>query len=618
MAESLYFYKLISPYSEDHTKNCKLTVSEIDSNFLTLKDYDIKEVSVSPEGILTLTRNNGETLSVDLSEILDKDVHFDVSYNPLEGWIRIEHGDKVETIQGVMFEDNFENLKAVITDGSINGNGTNGNPLSINPMEKTGTFKPVLFGLDLVSGEDQLPTDAATGDRYVTHEKANTLGYLYDYPSVQAINERLAELGNGWRVPTKKDWDNMLNAIEPCKKNHEAGVESNNLGKYAGKLLKSKSSEIYDGQEIHIWDDCNETIEVDSQIGSYLSGCDCSTDEDGDTIKTKKISPSGVDRYGFRVLPTGSYGCNDIVDCGSKAALWTSTEYEYNDGVFVKGFSANRANVSQIAVDKSEMHGLRLVKDYNGSNQSEYEYILGNVYKTVLMPSDNTPNGFSVWTAVNVDIDFEGLNKLDISDGCLADLNDAQKDGYYLNEWNGCYWEKRKMNEGESVVVKIAYSDGEGNDYITNETGEYCPVYDVEFRLINGKLVSVNSQVYKQIMDNISPILSGYGENIDSINEELGYIKDEIISLHETDQILSGAIDNIYDTIDEKVGQAVESAFTEAIDVIEQEIVEIKDDLLKEGEYTLKADEPMYLESESNPQYIKIEFDGNFGEIPEE
>ena len=39
----LYFYKLVSPYPEDVTKNCKLTINEIDSNFLTLKDNDIKK-----------------------------------------------------------------------------------------------------------------------------------------------------------------------------------------------------------------------------------------------------------------------------------------------------------------------------------------------------------------------------------------------------------------------------------------------------------------------------------------------------------------------------------------------------------------------------------------------
>ena len=66
--KGLYFYKLESPYSEDVTKNCKLAVNEIDSNFLTLKDQDIKSAEFDSEAkTLTLTKNNGEKIQVDMS-----------------------------------------------------------------------------------------------------------------------------------------------------------------------------------------------------------------------------------------------------------------------------------------------------------------------------------------------------------------------------------------------------------------------------------------------------------------------------------------------------------------------------------------------------------------------
>ena len=42
MNKGLYYYKLQSPYPEDITKNCKLTINEIDNNFLSLKDEDIR------------------------------------------------------------------------------------------------------------------------------------------------------------------------------------------------------------------------------------------------------------------------------------------------------------------------------------------------------------------------------------------------------------------------------------------------------------------------------------------------------------------------------------------------------------------------------------------------
>ena len=66
--KGLYFYKLESGYSEDVTKNCKLAVNEIDSNFLTLKDQDIKSAEFDCEAkTLTITKNNGEKIQADMS-----------------------------------------------------------------------------------------------------------------------------------------------------------------------------------------------------------------------------------------------------------------------------------------------------------------------------------------------------------------------------------------------------------------------------------------------------------------------------------------------------------------------------------------------------------------------
>ncbi len=61
--KGLYFYKLISKYSEDVTKNCKLTVNEIDSNFYTLKEADIISGKYDTETMsLILTRVGGEQI----------------------------------------------------------------------------------------------------------------------------------------------------------------------------------------------------------------------------------------------------------------------------------------------------------------------------------------------------------------------------------------------------------------------------------------------------------------------------------------------------------------------------------------------------------------------------
>ena len=76
MSKGLYFYKLVSPYEEDHTLNCKLTVNQIDSNFLSLKDVDILRADLDEENkAVVLTRNNGEQLVVDLTPILSGAVY---------------------------------------------------------------------------------------------------------------------------------------------------------------------------------------------------------------------------------------------------------------------------------------------------------------------------------------------------------------------------------------------------------------------------------------------------------------------------------------------------------------------------------------------------------------
>ena len=82
------------------------------------------------------------------------------------------------------------------------------------------------------------------------------------------ISESLSN--NGWRLPSKKDWDDMLNTIEPCEfTNHDSTLSNEVLGKVAGKLLKSTEG----------W--------------NYVGADD--------------INPNGIDSYNMNILPSG-YG----------------------------------------------------------------------------------------------------------------------------------------------------------------------------------------------------------------------------------------------------------------------------------------------------------------------
>ena len=71
--EKITFYKLQSPYPEDVTKDCKLTMPEIDENFLTLKDNDIKEATYNEnEMSITIIKNNGVDAAIAKLKLGDK------------------------------------------------------------------------------------------------------------------------------------------------------------------------------------------------------------------------------------------------------------------------------------------------------------------------------------------------------------------------------------------------------------------------------------------------------------------------------------------------------------------------------------------------------------------
>ena len=133
MASGLYFYKLISPYSEDVTKNCKLTVNEIDSNFLNLKDMQIKSMDFDTDTyVLTLTRKNGEVLQSDLSPMVSGITRdFSISFDEPTGTLTVKYNGNVDEIGGIITKDNLGDyvLTEAITDGSIIGDGTDSAPL---------------------------------------------------------------------------------------------------------------------------------------------------------------------------------------------------------------------------------------------------------------------------------------------------------------------------------------------------------------------------------------------------------------------------------------------------------------------------------------------------------
>ena len=537
MAKGLYFYKLVSPYKEDVTKNCKLTVNEVDSNLLNLKDEDIANGEFDKKtNTLKLTRNNGDVIGIDLASLMNNgitldDYHFagtgsctgdctdknsfgfkyttndkDENGNPVEKKFKIEFSD-VDGKLWVTDSDNnkhligtFETdktkkaekvenkyLREVITDGSILGNGKSGDPVRLNPTEKSGYYSPAKSLIDTRNDNGSgLPVNPCKGDRYVTLSCSSSAGRLYTMDGVKEIESKLKA---GWRIPTKQDWDNMLNAIEPCQYQNHNDIHCHvQLGKLAGKQLKSTEC----------W---NKTATSGTPSDdTYLY--------DDKVAEEKPISPEGTDKYGFNVF-AGGYGVDkneDIIKFNKEAKYWTSSQTIKGEGFdyYVKQFQFNKSGVIQITECPEHFLSLRLVKDFNGSNNYGAEVIGGNTYKTVLLPSLNTEHGFTVWTAANINEDVKDENEL-IYNEFYKDCAGC-KPTYILHEWDGNMWTHKVMVEGDTIVIHDPISK---DDFV-----------DSEYRIVDGKLINTNQQAYNDILSKTTPLINLVKSALETETEE--------------------------------------------------------------------------------------------------
>lgn len=503
----LYFYKLVSPYSEDVTKNCKLTVNEIDNNFVTLKDAEISGASYDKVSqALTLTRNNGEEISIDLSSTLSGiTTNLEVEYDSIDGVITITNNGSKTTITGLLTTDNLSNeiLTEVISDGTLNGLGAKKSPLGLSPVEKSGTFKPVLKFVDVYNGE-VLPTVShrVKGDRYLIRDRINDYGYLYNFSTVKKID---SDLTNGWRVPTKEDWDGVLNAIEPCDeyRNHTSMLANNMLGKYAGKILKSNDKWLLvddcDEEYINSVEEILETDEFDVELSEVK------------TTPTKKVvNPIGTDNYRMGLLPSGEYDDDEEVRHFLKRGLyWTSTQCNASD-VYVKRFDYNKTGVIQTVESPANYFSLRLVKDYDGSNHHDVEYINGMNYPTVLLPSETAKLGYSVWTSIDVAFAKETYSYKEPNMG--EDI--GSKDVYFILDWDGKDWVRKQMEEGESVVIVNSFDGRKG----------------ISYRIVDGQLFCESDLIRNEIVESLQPNIGGVVQ--ESVNEIFRNVEENNNAMH--------------------------------------------------------------------------------------
>ena len=553
--KGLYFYKLNSPYSEDVTKNCKLTINEIDSNFLSLKDEDIASAEFDKKSkSLVLTRNNGEQLIVDLSDVTydlnvetscsaDEGASITISYDGADGnqTVTFDHIVTVDNLRSVIGSDL---LTKVITDGTLKGDGTISSPLGLSGTEKSGMIAPVKGRLDLTKG-GKLPEVAKLGTRYITIEYVNDYGYLYNGEALAKITESLEKEGKGWRVPTKADFDVLLNSIEPCDyQNHNSAKCHIDLGLVAGKYLKTECGWLGEPDcectSTAPMTGCSVQDQVSSEDTDYVEG-----EQNIEITDEPNLNPEsyqGVDKYGMGILPSG----NAILDAFNrpqanyfkeKSFFWTSTHVhgDIDQDVYVKVFDWNKTTVSQAAECPSPYYSVRLVKDYDGSNYFDSEYIDGVLYKTILFPKSR-----QVWLATNY-AKNEGFETSGVP--MITDVNNGEvlekRKALFVNEWNGEYWEKRALNEGETVVVENPCFDSEGDQvrtvcWLDQEGVKHCvdvtipkeTQSNVEYRVYttdgcNKELVNTDDIVVERIVNIMTPMIEDEGNERVKGDEQL-------------------------------------------------------------------------------------------------
>jgi len=491
----IYYFKLGSEYflyDEDEQRLCGLTGAEIDSNFHFLSGNDIKDVEINySAGTVVITRVNEEYEPITLDLV---PLHPDYAYDPATGKLTVTYpdGDEKE-IEGFFVDEGKYDLK-IYTDGTLDGLGTEYSPLSLSRLERTGTFAPVET---LVSGD----TSAYKGKRILTKELIDDYGRLYSYEEVEAIQAALEAENSPWRVATKKDWDEMLNALEidPEDRTHDASCSERNYGagQTASDILKS------------------------SRLWEYPNGN--TPDESAEGYVGFDMLPVGYDTF-----PETATNDDQAELFGTNAGFWAMSDAEYceTDLPLVKLFNTG-SSVEQRGVQPDGLFSVRLVRECVPGCPEEYETILGSTYPVGPIVGPCDVEYCKIWTLSNFYSKGDGFNGKAISG---TNVPEQKEYAYFINECDGS---KKRMMEGESVVIL-----------------DRCRH---EWRIIDGELVDTYDEVKNDIAELSGNLLTHIDEFSAGTVTELEALQDALDALstksEETDAALSGRVESVNERV---------------------------------------------------------------------
>lgn len=554
--EGVTYFKLKSEFEGDYTKHCGLLGEEIDENFYFLRGYDIEDIIVDENRNLIIKRvdKNYAPIIVNIGEELEQP-KFDFDKNTGIVTVYYPDGTKSE-MEGFLVEG--KDIR-IATDSTFNGNGTVYNPLRLSPVEKTGTFSPAneYFDLTNVDNMSQMPEGKGKGYRIVTKEKIDNFGCLYPFSAVKKIQKELEESGSQWRVPSKKDWDELLNALECAEDRNHSAITCTWLGKVAGSGLKSAK----------LWNDF-QTLPTEIPTN-------------GQDVCGLSVYPVGITPDRNAIINDKNY---DAEGFGQIAGMWTTTVNDEGNA-YVKVFGYNSTKVDQDTYGDGARMSIRLVKEYNSNNFNKIENILGFPYPTELVYGIHDDYQYvKIWTKINLYSDAESLGGIRSEEwASVTDSDKGVKTVYFINEWDGTDWHKKLMNDGDSVII-INYEDK--------------PYH--EWRIINGELVDTVEAIVEEVKKDIynlsattNELVTFCGWTVNTINEFSTATEEHI---NRIDENVNTEINNRKES-DEKLLESIrkESELRDSVDK------QLRESIIAEGEQRKKSDDEILtaLQSES-------------------
>ena len=626
------YYKLDERYDGDITKNCGLTGGEVDSNFFFLRGYDVENIEWDDDNRqLIFKRINGETIIV---KGLDTPISAEKTYYDAE------NGTLILNINGVDYPISGFYVKEeqkFYTGNSVNGDGTIKEPIEVSETLKTGFFAPVESFIDLTVTNNHLPSGVEHGTRFLTKENINKYGLLYNAEGLLKVQDILKNENSPWRVPSDKEWGEMLNALEelPENRNHINTYSNKLCGSMAGPLMKKGSYEWVEIKRSQNLD--TNTIEVaDLPEPSFIEYYECTEEnkyyavlDNPNTyiyyscqniwLNSNKVTPiyDIPQSCYFKVLPVGHaevYSLTNKDSFRKQSVFWSSSEDENTD-IWVREFAYDRDTVRRQAETVSDYFSIRLVRDYH-SSVNKVENINGIPYETILMPYvevDENGNvikeGKKVWTSYNISIPSL-LNYNEEGKYAVKPFNEKGEGiesdvVYFLNYWNGNSWEKR-IFENNSMVIISNGPDGSK---------------DEEWQLINGNLFKrsqeIISSLEKYTDKKISVLEEKHDSNIKDLQDTHNDDVNKITSLIEdyeakTDELLTklneeiaerNNVDNTHNTQIDKLNQDIEVESKERIESDENLLNKINDvDSKLDEEVTKRGDDVLDLTNKINEE----------------